>query len=52
MALMVEPKRSETFIMPMDMRTARDMGVMLLETVYKVAPELFMEGLNGWLHRH
>lgn len=43
MALMVDPKRGEKFLMPMDMRAARDLGTTILETVYKVSPELLAE---------
>lgn len=46
-ALKVEPRRDEAFLLPMDMRTARNIAVMMLETVYKVSPELLIEVFNG-----
>ena len=46
MALMVEPTGADTFIMPMDLKTARDMAVMMLDTLMKVAPGLFFELFN------
>jgi hypothetical protein len=42
-ALIVEPKRGEKFLIPMDMRTAHNVAAMMLETVYGLAPQLSSE---------
>jgi hypothetical protein len=43
MALLVEPNRGEKFLLPMDMKSARDLGYMLLRTVMRVAPGVLLE---------
>lgn len=43
MAIMIDPKDDEKAILPMDLRTARDLGVMLIDTLVKVAPEMVTE---------
>jgi hypothetical protein len=47
MALMVEPVSGKKFILPMDLKSARDMAVMMLDTLMKVSPLLVMEVLNS-----
>lgn len=42
-AVMVEPRRDESFIMPMDLRTARNLAVMLLDTVMQISPAVALE---------
>jgi hypothetical protein len=43
-AIMVEPKGgAEKFILPMDLRTARDLSIMLLDTVMQVSPAVALE---------
>ena len=44
----VEPNRGEKFLLAMDMKSARDLGYMLLRTVMRVAPGVLLEeALNG-----
>lgn len=43
MAIMVEPVRGEKFLLPMDMPAARELGWMLLRTVFAVSPGVFFE---------
>jgi hypothetical protein len=48
MAPLVEPNRGEKFLLAMDMKSARDLGYMLLRTVMRVAPGVLLEeALNG-----
>lgn len=45
-AIMVEPRRAEKFLLPMDLKTARDLGVILIDAITKVSPELMIELFN------
>ncbi|GAB1811156.1 hypothetical protein [Mycobacterium sp. MUNTM1] len=46
-AILVEPKNDEKFIIPMDLKAARDLGVMLIDTLVKLSPDLIVELFNG-----
>ena len=47
MAIMAEPKNGQDFLMPMDPKTALNLGTMLVQTAIKLKPELFAEWLSG-----
>lgn len=46
MAILVEPKEGKKFLLPMDLTTARNMAVMMLDTLMKVSPHLVMDALR------
>ena len=46
LAIKVNPKGDKCFIMPLDYKSARDMAVMMLDTLMKVAPQLVLDILQ------
>jgi hypothetical protein len=45
-AILVEPKRREKFLMPMSLRAAAELGLMLFQTAATVDPTLFFALLS------
>lgn len=46
-AIMVEPKDAKPFILPMDLRAARDLSLTLLQVVLQIAPGVVLELVDG-----
>lgn len=46
-ALLARPVNAEPFLLPLDVRAARDLGLMLFDSVLAAAPALALEMLGG-----